>query len=216
MVSRGLGYAIPPDGGPAARLGPGEEAGARPHGLRARGAAVRRRVAARLRGEQDLQALIAEGLDLGPAVFIARGFYFDPGYAWLISIGAESTIGPNVTILTHDATPKLRTGWSVIAPVRIGARVFVGANATILPGTSIGDDAIVGAASVVRRDVPAGTVVTGNPAEPVGTTEAHTARHVEALRTRPRYPLRRGGGLPSAAERRRMLAELAEGPGYVD
>jgi maltose O-acetyltransferase len=157
---------------------------------------------------------VAEGLQLGPEVFIARGFYFDPGYAWLIAIGAESTLGPNVTILTHDATPKLRTGYSVIAPVRIGARVFVGANVTILPGTSIGDDAIVGAGSVVRGDVAAGAIVAGNPAEVVGRTEAHTARHLERLRQRPRFHGVRADA--TADERARMLESLAGGSGYVD
>jgi acetyltransferase-like isoleucine patch superfamily enzyme len=199
---------------PRARLGPGEEAGAPPAGLLGRAVALQRRIAARVRGEQDLAALVAHGLELGPEIYIARGFYFDPGYAWLISIGRESTLGPNVTILTHDATPKLRTGYSVIAPVRIGARVFVGANVTILPGTSIGDDAIVGAGSVVRGDVPPGAVVAGNPAQPVGTTEAHTARHLERLGQRPRF--HGTGPEPARADRARMLDELAGGSGYVD
>ena len=201
-------------GPPRARLEPGEEAGARPAGLLGRALGLQRRIAARVRGEQDLAALVARGLELGPEVYIARGFYFDPGYPWLISIGGESTVGPNVTILTHDATPKLRTGYSVIAPVRIGARVFVGANVTILPGTSIGDDAIVGAGSVVRGDIPPGAIFVGNPAEPVGTTEAHTARHLERLRQRPRFHA--AGPEPAAGDRARMLDELAGGSGYVD
>jgi maltose O-acetyltransferase len=218
-VRRASGHPTAANGGPpSARLQPGDEAGARPRGLVGRAQALRKRVAARVRGEQDLAALVAQGLDLGLAVFIARGFYFDPGYAWMISIGDESTLGPNVTILTHDATPKLRTGYSVIAPVRIGARVFVGANVTILPGTSIGDDAIVGAGSVVRGDVAAGALVVGNPAEAVGSTEAHTARHLAALPTRPRFRIRGHDGLMDLgpADRRRMLAELEDGPGYVD
>lgn len=204
--------------GPAARLRRGEEAGAAPVGLLGRAHALRRRVTRRLRGEQDLSDLIAEGLTVGAEVFIAGGFYFDPGYAGLISIGAQSTLGPNVTILTHDATPKLRTGYSVIAPVKIGERVFVGANVTILPGTTIGDDAIVAAGSVVRRDVAPGTIVLGNPAEEVGLTEAHTERHLTGLRDRPRYRNlgARGLGGLSAPDRRRMLDELEDGPGYVD
>jgi maltose O-acetyltransferase len=200
---------------PVPRLGPGQEAGGRQPGLLGGAAALRRRLTARLRGEQDLDGLIARGLiTVGREVFVARGFYFDPGFAWLISIGDQSTIGPNVTILTHDATPKLRTGWSAIAPVRIGARVFVGANTTILPGVEIGDDAIVGAGSVLRRDVAAGTVVTGNPAEVVGTTEEHTRRHFERLAECPRF---QGAGFPPRVrERCRMLDQLGRGRGYVD
>jgi maltose O-acetyltransferase len=195
-------------------LGPGDAAGSRRPGPLGAAAALRRRVTARMRGEQDLDELIARGLSLGAEVYVARGFYFDPGFAWLISIGDETTIGPNVTILTHDAAPKLRTGWSTVAPVHIGARVFVGANTTILPGVDIGDDAIVGAGSVLRRDVPAGTIVAGNPAEEIGTTAAHTARHLRRLAERPRLPT--GARDPAAADRRRLLEQLADGHGYVD
>lgn len=149
---------------------------------------------------------------VGREVFIGDGAYLDPGFPWLISIGDQSTLGPRVTILTHDATPKLRTDYAMIARVRIGARVFVGANATILPGVTIGDDAIVGAGSVVRRDVAEGTIVLGNPAEEVGTTAAHNERHLAQMECRPRYP---EAGNPSPAERQRMLEELGDGPGYV-
>ena len=174
---------------------------------------MRRRAVARLRGEQDVATLVAHGLQVGRLVYIARGCYFDPGYAWLISIGDQTTLGPRVTILTHDATPKLRTGYSRIAPVRIGARVFIGANTTILPGVTVGDDAIVGAGSVVRRDVPAGAVVFGNPAEERGSTDGHTEHHLATLASRPRYG---DPALPGPARRAEILAELEDGPGYVD
>ena len=54
-----------------------------------------------------------------------------------------------------------------VRPVRIGARVFVGARAMILKGSSIGDDAVVGAGAVVAGDIPAKAVVIGNPARVV-------------------------------------------------
>lgn len=137
--------------------------------------------------------------------------FLDPGLPWLVAIGDETTLGPNVTVLTHDATPKLRTGHTVIAPVRIGARVFIGANVTILPGVTVGDDAIVGAGSVVRRGVAAGTVVSGNPAEEHGTTARHTERHQAQLSRRPRYA---EGALDTPEARARALSELEDGPGY--
>jgi maltose O-acetyltransferase len=198
---------------PAPRLAADEAAGVRPSGLRGRAGTLRRRLRARLAGRQDVDALIAQGMTVGREVFIADGVYLDPGFAWLISIGDETTIGPGVTILAHDATPKLRTGYSAVARVAIGARVFVGASAVILPGVRIGDDAIVGAGSVVRRDVAPGTVVSGNPAEEVGTTAAHTERHEDELRSRPRYAL---GHAPDAKERERIRAALGAGRGYVD
>jgi maltose O-acetyltransferase len=203
---------------PADRLAPSDAAGARPRSAMGWVAHLRRRATAWLRGDQDLASLIAQGLQVGDNVYVAGGFYFDPGFPWLISIGDETTIGPRVTILTHDATPKLRTGWSVIAPVHIGSRVFVGANTIILPGTRISDDAIVGAGSVLRHDVPPGIVVAGNPAREVGSTADHTERHLTALRHRPRFagvgPA--GQARPAADERRRILDALGDRSGYVE
>jgi maltose O-acetyltransferase len=49
-------------------------------------------------------------------------------------------------------------------PVHIGSQVWIGGGAIILPGVTVGDDAIIGAGSVVTRDVPAGAKVMGNPA----------------------------------------------------
>jgi maltose O-acetyltransferase len=176
---------------------------------------LRSRLLARLRGEQDVCRLVRSGLQLGRSVFIARGCYLDPGFAWLISIGDDTTIGPSVTILTHDAAPKLRTGYSLIGAVRIGDRVFIGANSTILPGVTVGDDAIVGAGSVVRRDVRPGTIVLGSPAEEVGTTDQHTRRHREEMQRRPRYAVA-NSAYTDALDWRRMLEELGTGPGYVE
>ena len=56
------------------------------------------------------------------------------------------------------------TGLESGKPVRIGRNVWIGGGAIILPGVSIGDDALIGAGSVVTRDVPAAVTVAGNPA----------------------------------------------------
>lgn len=185
---------------------------------RSRAARLLARFMARVRGEQDTAAMVAQGLELGRDVYIGRPVLLDPGFLWLISIGDETTITPGVTILAHDASTKLRIGYTIVEPVRIGRRVFVGANSLILPGVTVGDDAIIGAGSVVTDDVPAGSIAVGNPARVVGSTEDHTRRHLDALSSRPRYP-RAGftaiGGAP-VANRRRMQDELAAGPGYVE
>lgn len=170
---------------------------------------------AKLRGEQDVASLVRAGLRLGEDVYISRGAYIDPGYAWLVSIGDQTTIGPNVTILAHDAAPKLRTGSSLLGSVRIGARVFIGANSTILPGAVIGDDAIVGAGTVVREEVRPGTIVIGSPAQEAGTTDGHTRHHRVQSRTRPRYHAA-ATAEDAARVRERLLDELADGPAYTD
>ena len=72
-------------------------------------------------------------------------------------------IGPNATF-TNDKYPLSKNAAFQKQPVLVKRGASIGANATILPGIVIGEDAVVGAGSVVTRDVPAGAVVMGNPA----------------------------------------------------
>ena len=84
-----------------------------------------------------------------------------------VSIGDKTQIGPAVQILAadHPRNPVQRaSGLEFGRPVRIGCNVWIGGGAIILPGVSIGDDALIGAGSVVTRDIPAGAVAFGNPA----------------------------------------------------
>jgi maltose O-acetyltransferase len=84
-----------------------------------------------------------------------------------VSIGDGTQIGPAVQIYAadHPRDPAVRrSGLEFGRPVRIGCNVWIGGGAIILPGLAIGDDALIGAGSVVTRDVPAGTTVAGNPA----------------------------------------------------
>lgn len=74
--------------------------------------------------------------------------------------------GPNVTIATagHPILPELRQrGLQYNMPVRIGKNCWLGAGVIILPGITIGDDVVVGAGSVVTKDIPSGVVAVGNP-----------------------------------------------------
>ena len=83
-----------------------------------------------------------------------------------IYIGDSVMIGPNVTIATagHPVDPELRRKVAQFnIPVRIGNNVWIGAGAVILPGVTIGDDSVIGAGSVVTKDIPAGVVAVGNP-----------------------------------------------------
>ena len=84
-----------------------------------------------------------------------------------IRIGADVMIGPNVQIYTAahalDADERIQ-GVETALPVTIEDRVWIGGGAILLPGITIGREAIVGAGAVVTRDVPAGARVVGNPA----------------------------------------------------
>ena len=84
-----------------------------------------------------------------------------------VSIGDKTQIGPAVQILAadHPRDPARRAaGLEFGRPICIGRNVWIGGGAIILPGVSIGDDALIGAGSVVTRDIPAGAVAFGNPA----------------------------------------------------
>jgi acetyltransferase-like isoleucine patch superfamily enzyme len=90
-----------------------------------------------------------------------------------LTIGAGCDISCGAAIYTHSTVRRCVSGRAYQevdrAPVRIGDRVFIGANATVLMGVTIGDGAVVGAGAVVTADVPARTVVVGVPARPVST-----------------------------------------------
>lgn len=105
-----------------------------------------------------------KNIHLGKNVFINSGCKFqDQGG---IYIGDDALIGHNVVLATlnHEEDPKKR-GNLCPAPIRIGNKVWIGSNATILPGVSIGDGAIIAAGAVVTKDVSEKTVVGGVPAK---------------------------------------------------
>ena len=83
-----------------------------------------------------------------------------------IYIGDNVMIAPNVIIATgtHPICPKLREkGYQYNLTVHIGNRVWIGAGTIILPGVTIGDDSVIGAGSVVTKNIPSGVVAVGNP-----------------------------------------------------
>ena len=83
-----------------------------------------------------------------------------------VFIGDHVMIGPNVTIATaaYPVEPSLRKkALQFNCPVHIGNNVWIGANVVILPGVTIGDNTVIGAGSVVTKDIPANVVAVGNP-----------------------------------------------------
>lgn len=113
-----------------------------------------------LQGRFDGRCVIGIGVWLGPqSYFDARDLVIGDHVGW----------GPGAKVLGSEHTgepadrPVLQTDL-VIRPVRIGRGADIGVNSTILPGVTIGENAIVGAGAVVTRDVPAGAIVAGVPA----------------------------------------------------
>lgn len=106
------------------------------------------------------------GVDIrvGRNVFINQNCtFYDLGG---IDIGDDVMIGPNVSIITsgHPVAPSERRTCVVAKPVVIGRNVWIAAGAIIIGGVTVGENAVVAAGSVVTRDVPANTLVGGNPA----------------------------------------------------
>lgn len=89
-----------------------------------------------------------------------------------IKIGADTFIGPNCGLYTavHPTNAKDRVaGKEWARPITIGNGVWLGGNVVVLPGVTIGDRAVIGAGSVVTKDIPPDTVAVGNPCKVIKT-----------------------------------------------
>ncbi len=107
-----------------------------------------------------------KNISLGRRIFINSGCKFqDQGG---VAIGDDCLIGHNAVMATlnHDLAPNRRADIHP-APIVIGRNVWIGANVTILPGVTIGDNAVIAAAAVVTKDVPDNSIVVGSPARVV-------------------------------------------------
>ncbi len=107
-----------------------------------------------------------------------------------VFIGDNCDFGPNVTIVTpqHPLLPDERKSLKndrgeacrlcYAEPVRIGNRVWLGAGVTVCPGVTIGDNCVIGAGSVVTKDIPANSIAVGSPARVIRTlSEADSVRN---------------------------------------
>jgi acetyltransferase-like isoleucine patch superfamily enzyme len=180
---------------------------------------LRTRVVDRLRGQLNTDRLVGMGLTVGERVFIARNAYVDPGFPWLITIEDEATVGPFAVILAHDASMQRHLHRTLLSRVLIGRRAFIGASAVLLPGCTIGENAVVGAGAVVRGEIPPATVAIGNPAQVVSDLDSMLSKHRKTADGDPSWPhlgwTVQHGITP---DRRRIQREaLADGGyGYVE
>jgi acetyltransferase-like isoleucine patch superfamily enzyme len=108
-------------------------------------------------------------LVLGERVFINTGATVVATHS--IEIGDDCLIGDLVAIFDSDHHPIEPSRPTRFAPVRLGTNVWIGRSATILPGVTIGDHAVIAAGAVVTDDVPARTLMAGAPARPIRTLD---------------------------------------------
>jgi len=106
----------------------------------------------------------------GHHVHFGRGIYANFNLTLVddthIYVGDHTMFGPNVTVATagHPILPELRAqGYQYNAPVHIGENCWFGAGAIVLPGITIGNNVVVGAGSIVTKDLPDNVVAVGNP-----------------------------------------------------
>ena len=129
---------------------------------------------------------VKEGMRVGKGVTVMGGVNFG-SEPYLITIDDDVRISGNVTFVTHDGGT-----WAfrdqpeyadVIAygRIHVGARTFIGCNSTILPGVTIGKRCVIGAGSVVTKDIPDGCVVAGVPARVIMPTEAYAQKKKEQM-----------------------------------
>ena len=120
------------------------------------------------------------GVNIGDNNFIASKFWSSEPY--LITIGNNCGITGGVKMFTHGGGRVARVrypNFDIFGRVTIGNHVYIGTNALIMPGVTIGDNALVAAGSVVTKSVPANVVVGGNPAKIICTVDEYIEHNLK-------------------------------------
>lgn len=177
---------------------------------------IRARLRKYIGAEIWLEDYVKCGMKIGQGCAIQPGVVFDYSHCWLIHIGDRVTIAPEAYILAHDASTKRSHGYTRIGAVTIGDDVFIGARAIIMPGVSIGNEAIVAAGAIVTKDVPEQCIVAGNPAKVIATVEQFMAKERAQLEHAATYSeaFTLAGGI-SAEQKQQMYERLQYEIGYV-
>jgi maltose O-acetyltransferase len=138
-----------------------------------------RAVETRRRLLHELLGSVGEGTELRPPLYVDYGSHITIGARCFanfglvaldvapITIGDDVQIAPNVQLLTptHPVEPgPRRAKWEAAKPIMIGDNVWLGGGAIVLAGVTIGENTVVGAGTVVVRDLPPNVVAVGNPA----------------------------------------------------
>lgn len=162
-----------------------------------------------------IQRLIGKGLRLGKNVEIIDSFFFDPSHCFLISIGNNCTICPNVRLIAHDASTKNKLGYTKIGRIDIKENVFIGDSVIILPGVTIGANSVIGAGAVVTRNIPPGSIAAGNPARIMGTVEKYYEKMKGIKENKKLFDKEYYIEKLNAAKRREILESINDSIGFI-
>jgi len=121
--------------------------------------------------------------NLGKNVEIIGGANFG-SEPYLVKIGDNTTVSFDCAFVTHDAAtrvirnlPNHNKETVIYGPIKVGKNCFIGCRSVILPNVTIGDNSIIGAGSIVNRDIPSNTVAAGNPCKPICSLEEYIEKH---------------------------------------
>lgn len=148
---------------------------------------LRARTRKYLNEEIWLQDYVKKGMKIGQNCSIQPGLTIDHSNYWLIEIKNNVTIAPHVYLLAHDASTKIHLGGTKVGKVTIEDGCFIGARSIIMPGVTVGKNAIVAAGSIVTKDVEPNTVVGGNPAKIICSLEDFVQKQNMLLEKAPRF-----------------------------
>lgn len=132
----------------------------------------------------------------------------DHGHEFLVSMGDNVTLASGCRLLTHDGSTKKILGYSRVGRIDIGSDVFIGGYSIILPNVKIGNNVIIGAGSVVTKDIPDNSVAVGNPAKTIGTYDAYADKCRKQLEAMPAWTTHYSQ--KTDEEKRQMREALAE------
>ena len=163
----------------------------------------------------QLEIAVANGLKMGSNVHVMGDCILDPGHCWLIEIGNNVTLAPRVHVLAHDASTQNELGKTKIGLVSIGNEVFVGASTIILPNTHIGDKVVIGAGSVVTKDIPSNSVAVGNPARVIMSYDQYMAKNKKMIENRRSFDGSYIIGTITDEKKQEMIRELQNGIGFI-
>ena len=169
----------------------------------------RRRADSRSQEERDeavVRNLRARGARVGEGCRIyCKDFPTEP---YLVTIGNRVGIAGGVRILTHNGAAHMLRGRQPtiqsFGRIEIGDNCFIGENAILLPGTTIGPSSIIGAGAVVSRTIPGNSLVIGNPAEVIGRASLYLERLALNPNTLHTF------GLPEGERRQVILAHFSD------